>query len=475
MERIRVSEINSNTDDNKRLQIGLNFRKILETYNNNNSEENPNSLFSTGYVAQDIPDTKLGKFFASIRLFLYKISIILRKLFVVDFVFEVIEYLYVRLRIFFILGSVALELVGVQFEFIKKLIIKRMFWGRSSLFNVSIQFLIVFIVSLIFISDTYRKTVIAEDFHVDTNVASSVNEVYQSDVFVQNSSTITQINKDAGRIDPSEYIVKGGDSLSTIADEYQLQVQTILWANNLNEGDIIKPGMKLLIPQGDGVIVKVKNGDTVESLAKKYATSGQLIVEVNALETPYTLTPGKEIFLPDGVMPFVPKPIVTTPLYSGVIKSPSTGNPVTPNTGGARWLIWPVSGGGAKSQCYTGWHNGVDIADKTSPNIVAAAPGRVTFSGCQSGSCPAPGVATGGYGLAWAVVIDHGNGYSTVYGHLFSLYVKSGQTVTAGQAIGQMGKTGTAYGIHVHFMVVYSGTWKAVNPAQFMTTHICGY
>jgi len=459
-------------EDNKHFKMGLNFRKIIDQ---NSGSENPNNIiFSNGYIGSEGQEVGIRKYFVKIGLFFHRILSFLRKFFILDFIFDLTQYLYERLRVIVVLASVAAELFGIQLEFIKRLIIKRMFWGRSSLFNVSLQFLVIFVVLLVFISNTYRKTVIADDLHIEAETASGVSEVYKSDVFVQNSSTKTQINKDAGRIDPTVYIVKGGDTLSTIAEEYGLRAQTLMWANDLNEGDFIRPGMELLIPQGDGVIITVKEGDTVESLAEKYDTLGQLIVDINALEPPYTLSVGAEIFLPEGVMPEPPKPVYQAPIYSGIISAPSTGVATTPATGGTRWLRWPVASGGMLTQCYSGWHNGIDIADKSYPSVVAAAPGTVTFSGCQSGSCPALGY-TGGYGLAWTIVVDHGNGYSTVYGHLNNLYVSSGQSVSAGQAIGQMGQSGTAYGIHVHFMVVYSGTWTAVNPAQFMSTHVCGY
>jgi murein DD-endopeptidase MepM/ murein hydrolase activator NlpD len=77
--------------------------------------------------------------------------------------------------------------------------------------------------------------------------------------------------------------------------------------------------------------------------------------------------------------------------------------------------------------------------------------------------------------LAWAVKILHPNGFSTVYGHMNKIYVNAGEQVVEGQRIGQMGQTGTAFGIHVHFMVIRGSGWKQVNPAMYMKDHICGY
>jgi murein DD-endopeptidase MepM/ murein hydrolase activator NlpD len=245
---------------------------------------------------------------------------------------------------------------------------------------------------------------------------------------------------------------------------------------------MIKPGMELKIPPGDGVLHKVKSGDTLSDLAEKYDASEQAIADINWIDPPFNLNEGEMLFVPDGTMPPPPEPdpepvVASTPSPSSNSGSSGggTGNYV-PSPSGSRFLNWPVAGGaGRVTQCFSGWHNGVDIADSSWPNLVAASSGTVTFAGCQSGSCPSPGSSVGGYGLAWTVIIDHGNGYSTIYGHLNNIYVSSGQYVSAGTAIGQMGQSGTATGVHLHFMVVRSGTWSALNPARFMTTHICGY
>lgn len=135
---------------------------------------------------------------------------------------------------------------------------------------------------------------------------------------------------------------------------------------------------------------------------------------------------------------------------------------------GDQFLHWPVNADGFISQCYQWPHNGIDIAVPMNSPIVAASPGVVTFAGCQSGSCPLPGKAIGGKGLAWAVIVDHGNGLSTIYGHMNSISVAPGQLVDVGYPLGASGMSGTATGPHLHFMVVKTGTYSHLNPEQYL-------
>jgi murein DD-endopeptidase MepM/ murein hydrolase activator NlpD len=307
-------------------------------------------------------------------------------------------------------------------------------------------------------------------------------------VIIQNSSTKTQFSENAFISQPITYIVKRNDTVSTIAEENGISIDTVLWANDLSYTDVLKPGTELRIPRADGVLTTVRKGDTLESLADEYSTNPQLILEANWGLEPnengeYILTVGEELFLPDGEIP-EPEPIIAdkptssgTTKYTGVLTPPKAGGTDT-KVSKKRFLGWPVKGSqGYLSQCYSGWHNGVDIASvgNSKPDLAAAADGVVSFAGCQSGYCPPPGTEYGGSGLAWTVMIDHGNGLTSIYGHMNDIYVSSGQRVVAGQSIGQMGQSGLAYGVHVHFMLVKSGTWTTYNPAAYMVNSVCGY
>lgn len=144
--------------------------------------------------------------------------------------------------------------------------------------------------------------------------------------------------------------------------------------------------------------------------------------------------------------------------YSGGSSGASASAPAY--TGGK--FLWPsnttliTSGfGGRKSPGGIGSinHKGVDIGAPYGSNIYAAADGKVLVAGYN----------TGGYGNY--VVIDHGGGFSTLYGHASSLCVSSGQIVSRGQLIAKCGSTGNSTGPHVHFEIHVNGT--AVNPLQY--------
>ena len=98
-------------------------------------------------------------------------------------------------------------------------------------------------------------------------------------------------------------------------------------------------------------------------------------------------------------------------------------------------------------------HNGIDLAAVTGTPIYAAKTGTVS-------------IASNGYGWGNYVVINHGDGYSTLYGHMTNYIVAAGQTVTQGQVIGYVGSTGNSTGPHLHFTVYYNGA--SINPVGYI-------
>ncbi|MBN2101204.1 M23 family metallopeptidase [Candidatus Dojkabacteria bacterium] len=387
---------------------------------------------------------------------------------------EFSKYLYKRVRLVFVLSTVFYEVVSQWTSGLKRYSLRYLFWGRVKGYRAVVAaFLTVLVFLLPFIFR--RQPITQETYAIEQDAYATFA---QNDLLIEQGTSQTLIPKSRPRMDIMIYTVKGGDTVSTIAEEFGLSVDTIVWANNLSSAHVIKPGMQLKILPGDGVIHTVKKGDSLASIAKKYEAAEQAIADVNWLDPPFTLEAGQTLFIPDGTMPPDPTPVASTSTSAtgGNVSTGGGSPPPAAPPSGTRFLSWPVAGGrGYVSQCYTGWHNGIDIADPGWPNVVAGASGKVVFAGCQSGSCPPPGSSIGGYGLAWTIIIDHGNGYSTIYGHLNKLYVSSGQYVGTGSAIGQMGRSGTATGVHLHFMVVRSGTWSSLNPAQFMQNHVCGY
>ena len=95
-----------------------------------------------------------------------------------------------------------------------------------------------------------------------------------------------------------------------------------------------------------------------------------------------------------------------------------------------------------------------DIADNASPPILASDAGTVIYSGCFS------------WGYGCHIIIDHNNGYKTLYGHLSRRDVEQGNVVSQGQQIGAMGSTGRSTGIHLHFEVRQGNV--ILNPQAFL-------
>ena len=130
---------------------------------------------------------------------------------------------------------------------------------------------------------------------------------------------------------------------------------------------------------------------------------------------------------------------------------------------GSSWMMWPsytkylTSRFGPRYLSlygYTRNHNGVDVGASYGSAIWAAAGGTVIHAGWN-----------GGYGNC--VIVNHGNGYTTVYGHMSRVAVSYGQTVSMGSVLGYVGSTGNSTGPHLHFEIRASATAQAINPMAF--------
>ncbi|OGE16719.1 hypothetical protein A3F00_00700 [Candidatus Daviesbacteria bacterium RIFCSPHIGHO2_12_FULL_37_11] len=252
------------------------------------------------------------------------------------------------------------------------------------------------------------------------------------------------------RSETIEYEIQSGDTLSTVAKKFGISADTIKWANNLKNENNLSPGDKLKILPVTGIAYTVKSGDTLESIAKKYQSEAQAIVDFPFNDVPddFRLTAGQLLIVPDGVIEAAKPVIRSQPKY--LAQGPSS--PVFEALGGGKF-VWPTSGG--ISQYFAWYHPGIDIPNRSAPGIAASDGGTVVVAGWPDNM---------GYGNR--IVVDHGNGYRTLYAHLSNIYVNVGQTVSRGQIIGQMGSTGRSTGTHLHFEVHYKGV--PVNPLAIL-------
>ncbi|WP_053361202.1 M23 family metallopeptidase [Bacillus sp. FJAT-27251] len=265
-----------------------------------------------------------------------------------------------------------------------------------------------------------------------------------------------------GTLEEKSYKVEQGDVLSTIASRHDLTLKQLISLNaGMTEDSVLKPGQELKvtfhkpfaevivskevyqteeIPHEREVVedasmfkgdtkVKQEGKDGLKGITYGVSERNGRVVEKKALQTTEIQKPVKEI----------------------IIK----GTKVIPSRGEGSF-VWPAGGGYISSQMGYRWgkmHKGIDIARPGDLGIKAADNGKVVSAGYD-----------GGYGNK--VVIDHQNGYRTVYAHLASISVNPGQTVERGSKIGVMGRTGDSTGVHLHFEVYKNG--KLVNPMSVL-------
>lgn len=283
------------------------------------------------------------------------------------------------------------------------------------------------------------------------------NEQWQENAYSPSYvlATYSQRNQNAltlesshGRGEIITYVVKQGDTVSSIAQKFGVSIDSVIWANDLESVTKTKSGDRLEIPPVTGVVHEVQRGETVHSVAKKYEANPQAIVDFPfntfADDETLALAVGQNLIVPGGVKPktgSTQKPIPTPREEQQVTVASGRGN-----------FIWPSSG--KITQRYYWYHRAIDIANKNGPAIVASQGGTVAS------------VVYGRYGYGNHIVIDHGNGYQTLYAHLSKIYVKEGGSVSAGQSIGQMGSSGRSTGIHLHFEVIKNGA--KLNPLSVL-------
>lgn len=298
------------------------------------------------------------------------------------------------------------------------------------------------------------------------------------------------------------YHTRAGDTLDSLAEKFDLDAATILYANpDLNPDAPLTAGADLRILPVPGVAVVVQAGDTLAGLADTYGTDPHAITSFapNNLLGAALPQPGTVLILPGGQIPEAPAeevvvveaPVAEAPAVAanvaprpaqqpssrGAQQPPSSAQaaprpppkkatpvpvkpkPKTTTGGGASAkgtgrFMWPVSG--TITQYFWRKHNGLDIAIRAGTPIHAADSGQVVQAGWRTD------------GLGYAVQIDHHNGYITIYGHMIRQpAVRVGQLVARGQVIGYIGSTGHSTGPHVHFIIRTAGHYY-YNPLRFL-------
>lgn len=259
------------------------------------------------------------------------------------------------------------------------------------------------------------------------DLGTSLTATLDSALVAPRNPTGTLVDTSHGQI--AVYTVNPGDTPSSIAEQFDISLNTLLWANSIRNPNLIKTGDELIILPVSGVKYEIKPGDTIESIAKKFKGDVLDIVSFNGLAVGEPLEVGSSIIVPDGeVAPAV-----------------ASGSVIRPQIGGLPLLrgyfLRPILGG-RKSRGLHGF-NGVDLANSCGLPVLASAEGTAIIVRSSGWN--------GGYGRY--VVMTHPNGTQTLYAHLTTLLVSIGQRVAQGSQIATIGSTGNSTGCHIHFEI----------------------
>lgn len=227
------------------------------------------------------------------------------------------------------------------------------------------------------------------------------------------------------------YTVRKGDTIIGISRRFGLEnISTIIAVNGVDNARAIQAGKKIRIPSMDGLVYTVKAGNSLAGISAKYSVSVEDLLDVNDLST-NELTAGQELFIPGATMDGSALREAMGDLFKCPLKAAYR---ISSHFG---WRADPFTG-------VRSFHSGVDMAAPQGTPIYAAMGGKVITAGWSN--------VFGNY-----VIVDHRNGYQSLYGHMSKRIAIRGQIVNQGDRLGLVGSTGYSTGPHLHFTVYKRG------------------
>jgi murein DD-endopeptidase MepM/ murein hydrolase activator NlpD len=357
--------------------------------------------------------------------------------------------------------------------------------GDSLLHTVTNIFSILAIIVVIWMAEVYfnqpRTQALANStpLPVPTPIAvsaidSSGGPIDLSSVGIVREENIHTNIPTRPRQDIIQYTVQKGDTVSTIADNYGLQPKTIFAANYSvlqDDPESLKPGQTLKILPVNGVYWEWLGGIPFGQWAAYFNVKPEDIInypanhlDPNAVGDPananikvntWLIVPGGTYqYHTPGQIGWVSRTSPATAQVAGAGACPPTNS----TAAGTGTFVYPTDRHYLSGFDYSTvtHHLAIDLAANLGDNIYAADGGVIVYAGWNS------------YGYGNMIMIDHGDGFQTLYAHLSQIFVSCGEAVTKSQVIAAAGATGNASGPHLHFEVRTSTTvidpWNVLPP-----------
>ena len=290
-----------------------------------------------------------------------------------------------------------------------------------------------------------------------------IRQEYVESSYVMNLGYIAEILNETKEGEVT-YTVTSGDSYYSIAEKYDLSVEALMKLNSGYDPKILRVGDVLTISNAvpyltvvnverqryvQDVPYEVEYTDDASMYQGEYKVTSPGVYGKADMTANVTYINGEETER---------EVVASVTLSQPVTEQQLRGTKERPTWYPTGSFSWPCTGiltsrFGYRSLLGSTYHSGIDIGNSYGTSIYASDGGTVTYSGWMSG-----------YG--YLIIIDHGNGYQTYYGHNSSLVASLGQKVHKGQLIARMGSTGRSTGNHCHFGIKLNGTF--VNPLNYL-------
>lgn len=290
-----------------------------------------------------------------------------------------------------------------------------------------------------------------------------IRQEYVESSYVMNLGYIAEILNETKEGEVT-YTVTSGDSYYSIAEKYDLSVEALMKLNPGYDPKILRVGDVLTISNAvpyltvvnverqryvQDVPYHVEYTDDSSMYQGEYKVTSPGVYGKADMTANVTYINGEETER---------EVVASVTLSQPVTEQQLRGTKERPTWYPTGSFSWPCTGiltsrFGYRSLLGSTYHSGIDIGNSYGTSIYASDGGTVTYSGWMSG-----------YG--YLIIIDHGNGYQTYYGHNSSLVVSLGQKVHKGQLIARMGSTGRSTGNHCHFGIKLNGTF--LNPLNYL-------